>query len=115
MGWVRRYGRRYYYRGHRDGDRVVSEYLGTGTEARLAAALTQKRKEQQATDRLLREQARQTWDTAAGPTSSLAEVCRLLLHAALLVEGYHQHHRGEWRRRLESKDGGALWKTFKDS
>jgi hypothetical protein len=36
----------------------------------------------------------------------LKELTDLLLKAALLSEGYHQHHRGEWRRRRATGSEG---------
>ncbi len=99
MPWVKRYGKRYYYRGRRVGDQVVSEYFGTGPDAKLAAALDERRHAREAAERRVRKQNREIWDSAASPTMTLIDVCRLLTKAALLAEGFHQHHRGEWRRR----------------
>ncbi|MGD9893490.1 MAG: hypothetical protein AB7R89_17845 [Dehalococcoidia bacterium] len=37
--------------------------------------------------------------TAEATLAALCETTDLLVRAALLSAGYHQHHRGEWRRR----------------
>jgi hypothetical protein len=38
------------------------------------------------------------------PTEELCEATELLARATLLASGYHQHKRGEWRQRRETKD-----------
>ena len=44
MAWVRRGRKLYYYRTRRVGGRVLREYLGSGPEAELAAALDSARR-----------------------------------------------------------------------
>ncbi len=39
MGWEERNGRLYYYEKRREGRRVVSQYVGTGTFAEACAVL----------------------------------------------------------------------------
>jgi hypothetical protein len=99
MGWeARERGTRYYTRSRREGNRVVREYVGTGPLADLAAF-------QDEADRLRREEEARAWrkeredledlDATAGELFELAEI---LTRAALLVAGYRQHNRGEWRK-----------------
>lgn len=98
MGWENRKGKRYYYRKRRIGDRVVSEYVGTGPEAKAAAALDESKRlaREEAREQFRREQERQrALDEAA------ERACRLIrnvVYATLLLNGYHMHH-GEWRKR----------------
>lgn len=37
--------------------------------------------------------------TLGSPLAELNELADLLVQAALVAAGYHQHHRGEWRKR----------------
>lgn len=96
MGWqTRRNGKTYYYRSRRVDGRVVSDYVGSGATAEHVAADTAQRRARRAADRAQREQL-------AAITRDLAEAKRLATTAvasALEAAGFHQHHRGEWRKR----------------
>ena len=91
-------GKLYYYRKRREGDRVVSEYVGGG----VVADLEQKRAE---IARARREAEREQLKAAK---MSMAEIDKALnefghtvdtlMAAELLLNGYHQHKR-QWRRR----------------
>jgi hypothetical protein len=85
---------RYYTRSRKVNGRVDREYVGTGWLAELAAQVDalegQRRQEEQA--RL---------EALDAPLSDLNDRADLLARAALLAAGYHQHNRGEWRRRRE--------------
>lgn len=104
MGIERRRNKLYYYRKRRDGDRVVSEYVGGGLVADLA-----RRRDQ--IERARREAAREQLkaahmsmadiDQAIDDFSSLVDT---LMAAELNSMGYHQHRR-QWRRK---RDGGKL-------
>ena len=102
MAWETRRGRgRYFTRSKRVGKRVIREYLGTGPAAELAAELD-------ALERAARAAAAATWRTERARLEELdAAVAAFdrsveaLARAALLAAGYHQHHRGEWRRRRD--------------
>jgi hypothetical protein len=102
MGWEERErGTRYYTRSRREGNRIVREYIGAGPLADLAAL-------QDEAARLRREEEMRAWrkaredledlDATAGELCELAE---FLTRAALLVAGYRQHNRGEWRKLRE--------------
>jgi hypothetical protein len=94
----------YYYRTRRKGRRVVREYVGTGEAARLASQL----------DALLREQRRQRLQVLRNEKAELAaldaemremmKATDLVARAALRAAGFHQHKRGEWRRRRGTDD-----------
>ncbi len=101
MAWeARRRGRGpYYTRSRKEHGRVRREYFGKGPEAQLAAALdAQRRRDRQARRDHLRAD-RERWEGAAALLSELTEIADLLLRAALLGDGYHQHRRGAWRRK----------------
>jgi hypothetical protein len=92
MSWEVRGGRRRYTRSRRVAGRVIREYVGTGPHAEEAAAADDARRRQQLADRA----AREALDADAAELDALAE---LFAYAALLVAGYHQHGRGQWRKR----------------
>jgi hypothetical protein len=84
---------------------VVREYVGCGVLGELAAQLD-------AEERQRREGRAARWndeqadlDALEAPVAELSEVSDLLVRAALLASGYHQHNRGEWRLRREPKEG----------
>jgi hypothetical protein len=99
MGWETRHGRAYYIRSVRCGSRVRHIYLGNGREAELADALVEKRK----ADRQARAKARMEfsgrWNAAVERLRRLAAELEMLLTAALTVDGFHRHDRGQWRRK----------------
>jgi hypothetical protein len=100
MGW---HGP-YYYRSRRIGGRVVREYIGTGNVAGLVAQLDEIEREKkrcQAEDlKIQRDRARALEE----PFERIDEVAELLGRAALAAAGYHQHKRGEWRRKRNGND-----------
>lgn len=99
MAWIRRNAKRYFYRSKRRGSRVERQYFGSGPDAHLAAALdAQCHRERQARRDHLQAD-RERWEGAAALLSELTEIADLLVRAALLGAGYHQHRRGAWRRK----------------
>lgn len=96
MSWESRNGRgRYYTRSRRRGGRVVREYVGTGEVGALAAR-------NDSLDRQEREDMKAREAEADALDVAVDDACRtidLLAQAALIVAGYRQHHRGEWRKR----------------
>lgn len=104
--WERRErGGLYYTRSRKEGGRVVREYVGGDVLGELAAQLD-------AEDRQRREEQAARWrdeqadlDALDAPVVELSEASDLLVRAALLASGYHQHNRGEWRLRREPQEG----------
>jgi hypothetical protein len=101
MAWQVVDARKYYYRHRRVGGRPRTVYVGAAGSpaAELAAAadgLRRLGREAAARERNA-EQARQR--EAEAPLLALCERSDVLTRAALLSAGYHQHHRGPWRRR----------------
>ena len=98
MGWENRDGRRYYYRKHRVGESVYSEYIGKGLLAEIAS-------EQ---DELLRYQLQQENEAFKETVNrnkeidseldSLIDLTRIFVRASLLLSGYHPH-KGQWRKK----------------
>src|SRR4051795_10534233 len=96
MSWESRNGRgRYYTTSRRRGGKVVREYFGTGRLAALAARADE-------LDRQQREDLKARKIVADALDCAVDDACYtidLLARAAMIVAGYRQHHRGEWRRR----------------
>jgi hypothetical protein len=97
--WVSRGDRRYYYRSKRLGNRVVRQYVGTGPLADLAAALDRFARVQRQAETEARRTDQECQVAALQPLQVFCEATDLLARASLLAAGYHQHDRGEWRRR----------------
>jgi hypothetical protein len=100
MAWEDRNGRRYYYRKRREGNRVVSEYVGGGFSGQFAEILDlENRRETEHKRRELQKQKRQAAaidrqvDQAGTYTQAITRAC-------LLLAGYHTH-KGQWRKRRD--------------
>ena len=88
----------------RRGGRVTSEYVASGMDALLIAALEADRpgRADDATWSRIRSE-RKELDDLERALDELAEQARDLARDALSAAGYHQHHRGEWRKRRVSR------------
>jgi len=100
MAWEKRQRGGYYYtRSRKVNGRVIREYVGGGilgeASARMDAAERQRREEKAA---LWREE-RERLEALDGQMEELYETAEVLAKAALVAAGYHQHKRGEWRKR----------------
>lgn len=104
MGWETRNGRLYYYRKVRQGNQVISEYVGCGETAELIGLLEAARRDEQEMtsaderDRLARLKAQDQRD------EEIFEQVGLLTACALLASGHHQH-KGTWRRKRNEGAG----------
>ena len=99
MGWERGY----YIRVRRAGRKLVRDYYGRGPIADLIA-------EWDAAERLGRQVAaaasrarRAGLDALEAAVAAEDRVLERAVRAALAAAGFHQHHRGEWRRRRGRK------------
>lgn len=98
MGIETRKGKLYYYKKRREGERVVSEYVGSGEVVQLAdrmAALECERKQEQRES--LRSQ-QTSMDRINSMVDSYSEMVDRVVEAHLLALGYHKHNR-QWRLR----------------
>jgi hypothetical protein len=102
MGLVYRNGRPYLYRSIRRGGRVTSEYLARGEDAFLIHALEKDDRDKLSFDRQEARSERKQLDDLERALDELAEQARDLACDALSAAGFHQHHRGEWRKRRVS-------------
>jgi hypothetical protein len=100
MGWERGY----YYRARKVNGRVVREYVGAGRAAELAAQLDDWERQKRQAERAAFAAERTRLDALDVPLNELNELAELLARAALLAAGFHQHKRGEWRKRRAQGD-----------
>ena len=94
MSWEQRGNKRYYYRKHRLGHQVVSEYVGAGELAQTSATLDALARER-------RQAQRQQWESLRALDAQIDQVCdliRALTYATLLTTGHHTH-KGQWRKK----------------
>ena len=99
MAWEQRGNRSYYYRSVRSGGRVTKEYAGGGFMGLLAEEFDAEQREQRAYERARRKADQERWAALERPAIELDDLADMMTAATLLVAGYHQHDRGEWRRR----------------
>jgi hypothetical protein len=102
MGLIYRDGRPYLYRSVRRGGRVTSKYLAGGIDAQLIATLEDIERDDRRGDRERARAERREVDDLERALDEMAERARALAHDALTAAGYHQHDRGEWRKRRVS-------------
>jgi hypothetical protein len=102
MAWEDRNGRMYYYRKRRQGNRVVSEYMGGGFSGQLAEILDLE--DRQEAEHKRRELGKQKSRAAAidSQVNEIEKYARTLTRACLLLAGYHTHKR-QWRKRRDGR------------
>ncbi len=103
MGWEQRNGRFYYYEKRREGERIVSTYVGTGSFAEARAVLNDAAKEKRRLQREALRQEREALDREGRQVRDVLDQIRALTHAALIAGGYHMH-KGQWRKRREHRE-----------
>ena len=97
MGWERGY----YYRVRKVKGRVVREYVGAGQVAALVAEMDAIEQGQRRRRALALRQEKAALTALETEMKSLTTATDLVARAALLAAGFHQHKRGEWRKRRE--------------
>jgi hypothetical protein len=100
MGWERGY----YYRVRKVQGRVVREYVGRGRIAELVARMEALEREKRERAQAERQAERAELEALDAPLNELNDFADVLARAALLAAGYHQHKRGEWRKRRGQKE-----------
>ncbi|MEW4569726.1 hypothetical protein AB1L88_17820 [Tautonia sp. JC769] len=99
MALVFRNGRPYLYRSVRRNGRVTSEFVASGESALLIARMDAIDRDDRDYERWrIREERRKAAERDAR-LDDLVKQSEALAREALEQAGYHQHHRGEWRRR----------------
>ena len=109
MAWeTRQRGGRYYTRSKKIGGRVIREYVGTGLAGELAAALDARRRAERQAEQAAWRRDLERIKSAIAPLEEFCDTVEVLARASLLLAGYHQHNRGEWRRRRETLGAAEL-------
>jgi hypothetical protein len=106
MGWETRQGRgRYNTRSRKLNGPVIREYVGTGLDAELAAQQDAEERAQRLAERERLQNEATRWAAAAAPLMQASQLLDGLTAAALIAAGYHQHHRGAWRKHRHGAQG----------
>lgn len=92
-------GRTYYYRGRRDGDRVIRVYIGAGDVAHAAAEHDERRRAQIAAVRRSIDDMHQAIEKQLRPVRDANNYIGHACDAILLDAGFHRHDRGPWLRK----------------
>jgi hypothetical protein len=87
-----------WYRSRRVGRRVCRDYLGTGADAALIAALDNVDRERREMERWKHRIARESLDEEEIEAARVSRIVQERLSAVLEASGYRRHNRGEWRR-----------------
>lgn len=96
MGWDRR---GYYYQARKENGRVVRQYVGRGRIAELAAEWDAIEREEREAERAERRATRATFEALDDAINQFNDLADRLARVALVAAGFHQHKRGEWRKR----------------
>src|SRR5713101_2630079 len=97
MAFETRGSGQYYYRSRRVNGHVRKIYVGTGPRAQQIYEYDQQRQEEKSREQAIRQRIHDL-DTN---TKTLVQMTDTLIKAHLLINGYHQHNRSEWRKRRQ--------------
>ena len=98
MSWEIRGENQYYYRKHRIGQRVVSEYVGSGLIAEMVSEQDEMDRQQRIQEREEFEMLKTNNKKLDSDLDSLIEATRACIRASLLISGFHPH-KGQWRKK----------------
>lgn len=98
MGWEQRGTNRYYYKKEREGSKVKSVYVGRGEIAHMVSQLQSSSAELEKLMRAKRSIEANELKHVEATLDRAIELTQLFTQAALLVAGFHTHHR-QWRRK----------------
>jgi hypothetical protein len=100
MAWESRGGAgRYYTRSRRENGRVVREYCGAGPPGELAARWDEQERKRIEIEHQLWQTGKKAIEQPDEQVDGLEEMARRLICLELQAAGFHQHHRGEWRKK----------------
>lgn len=91
--------RGYWYRSKRNGSRVTREYIGRGELAALLAQMDANDRRDAEIEREQREAAQARHAAIDGQIEALCADTDRMVREVLEAAGYHQHDRGQWRKR----------------
>jgi hypothetical protein len=104
MGWEKRGSAgRYYYRSQRVNGRVVKKYVGNGETAEIVAGIDALRRAEREIEceieRAEHEEEQARLAEIEQIVDDLDQAVSSAFRAALVGAGYHQHARGQWRKK----------------
>ena len=103
--WERRErGGLYYTRSKKVNGEVVRKYVGGGVLGELASQMDTLKRLQWEEEAAAWKEEREKLEALEAPVEELCGAAEMLIKAALLAAGYHQHKRGEWRKKRGNKD-----------
>lgn len=96
MGWDKQL---YYTRSIRKNGRITREYVGGGQIGHLAARFDLLARQARKSKRAEFVAEREGIYAIEAPVEEFSEMTDDILRAVLLAAGFHQHKRGEWRKK----------------
>ena len=114
MGWEYRNGKPYFYKKERVHGRVKSTYLGRGALALFEEQIAELQQERIEQERAERQQERAAFAALAAPLPGVLETvaaARVAAQQALEAAGYHQHARGQWRKKRGTNNKAPSGRT----
>jgi hypothetical protein len=107
MAWEYRGGGRYYYTSQRRGGKVAKVYHGKDVFGEMAAAVLAEARLRRGREAEALAAERARLEPVERATKTLDDACRLMVEAALIADGYHNHE-GHWRRRRVRRENGDV-------
>jgi hypothetical protein len=102
-------GHHYYYRKHRVGKKVFTEYVGTGPKAELEASLDLMQRARKQAERKAKKAEEDRLQALQDQVLAFIGLADLVSKMCLVAGGYRQHRRGVWcRLQLKKQDRGQL-------
>jgi hypothetical protein len=102
MSWeTRPNGNRYYTRSRRECGKIQREYVGGGAVGELAAKLDEIDRESRLLEAESIREARRLAEQMDESLAEFEELADYIGRGLLILAGYHQHNRSEWRKRNE--------------
>ncbi len=103
MGWEKRKNGRYYYTKTRIGSRVISNYVGNGRNAELIDQLSAMCREEAMQKRASIAAEIEAMEAEDQAVDDIVAAVDKLMRETLQAAGFHQHARGQWRRKRNGK------------
>jgi len=97
MAFENRSGNRYYYRKRRDGNRVISEYVGKGEIAFLIAQMDKIERQEKETEATKQRNNKEKLQKIDRELSTFEQKTKSLLEAVLIERGFYRTKSREWR------------------
>lgn len=103
MAYEKRGSGIYYYKKEREGNRIVSKYIGTGEVAFLIAQMDELEADSKYHKRYLEQQRREKAERFEKEINEIEDIFNQLVTAHLLINGYRQTDSREWRKKRNGK------------